>query len=231
MRPIEKTAEERAYVEEYIAGVLGTTPFGDVWNVNSVKATRKEKQQRTNRIQNRASKMHAQARRFQKLRNDMTFAATVKKSTERMQFVQTTKSFDDADCEDIRQAQENSIDMLYSSTLMKQVMGTTVNRLEEEEDDDVYYDSDPEDLRLRTRGGVRRASANHSNIIRSNGEDQYTSQPRVLSGAGFENIAVSRKLRRLDEEIIVDLVQVSDIPTSYVISPLLPFYTVCITFV
>ena len=54
-------------------------------------------------IKNRASLLNAQAIRLRTLRNEMTFAAALKRSREKMQYVQTTKSFDDADSERIRQ--------------------------------------------------------------------------------------------------------------------------------
>ena len=202
MRP--HTEKERAYVEEYIAGVLGA---GLVWNADETKPAQKDKQQlKANRIQNRASRMNAQARRLRTLRNDMTFAAAFKRSKEKMVFVQTTKSFDDAESDGIRQAQEQSMSMVHSSALMDRVMGTTANAAAEDEDV-LFYDSDPEDVRTRTRGGVRRASANRGNLVDNDAENSYKKRA-ILSGAGFESIAVSRKLRKLDEGLIVQLVQV-----------------------
>lgn len=208
----DEEAAERAFVEEYIAGVLGGPtsalgaffPDGDVWNVDSSKQS--QSKVKPNRIKNRASLLNAQALRLRTLRNEMTFAAALKRSKQKMQYVQTTKSFDDADGERIRQAQERSVSLLHTSALMERVMGSMVLSKPEAEEDAVYYDSDPEDVRPRTRG-VRRASANRQNAISNDDEHKPISRP-VLSGVGFERIAVGKKLRKLDEGLIVQIVQV-----------------------
>ncbi|CAB9502879.1 expressed unknown protein [Seminavis robusta] len=211
-----KAAAERAYVEEYIAGVLGGPnsalgaffPDGDVWNVDTSKQSSNQDKPRTSRIKNRASLLNAQALRLRTLRNEMTFAAALKRSKEKMQYVQTTKSFDDADDADrerIRQAQERSVNRLHSSALMNRVMGSMVLSKPDAEDDSVYYDSDPEDVRPRTKG-VRRALANRSNKLGHAEALRLQARP-VLSGVGFEQIAVGKKLRKLDESLIVQIVQ------------------------
>jgi hypothetical protein len=207
-----KAAAERACVEEYIAGVLGAPstalgaffPDGDVWNVDSSKRPADKK--KVNRIRNRASLLNAQATRLRTLRNEMTFAAALKRSKEKMQYVQTTKSFDDADSERLRQAQERSVNRLHSSALMERVMGTMVTAKPEVEEEAVYYDSDPEDVRPRTKG-VRRALANRCNLVGEDEAERHQTRP-VLSGVGFERIAVGKKLRKLDEGLIIQIVQV-----------------------
>jgi hypothetical protein len=199
-------------VEEYIAGVLGAPstalgaffPDGDVWNVDSSKRPADKK--KVNRIRNRASLLNAQATRLRTLRNEMTFAAALKRSKEKMQYVQTTKSFDDADSERLRQAQERSVNRLHSSALMERVMGTMVTAKPEVEEEAVYYDSDPEDVRPRTKG-VRRALANRCNLVGEDEAERHQTRP-VLSGVGFERIAVGKKLRKLDEGLIIQIVQV-----------------------
>ena len=206
-------AEERVIVEEYIAGVLGGPAGifangGDAWNVeNSKQAPTKDKSKR-NHIKNRASHLNAQAMRLRSLRNEMTFAAALKRSKEKMHFVQTTKSFDDIDSERLRQAQDKSFSRMHSSALMgSMINGMVATRHNLGDDDDaVYYDSDPEDARPRTRG-VRRASANRRNAITEQDEKPKV-RPPVLSGVGFEKIAIGKKLRKLDEELIIDIVQV-----------------------
>lgn len=205
----QKAEAERAYVEEYIAGVLGGPtsalgaffPDGDVWNVDSSK----NQKLKTNRIKNRASLLNAQALRLRTLRNEMTFAAALKRSREKMQYVQTTKSFDDADGERIRLAQERSVNRLHTSALMERVMGSMVLSKPEEEEDAIYYDSDPEDVRPRTKG-VRRALANRRNAVDKDEQQKHQTRP-VLSGVGFERIAVGKKLRKLDEGLIIQIVQ------------------------
>ena len=87
-------------------------------------------------------------------------------------------------------------------------MGSMVLSKTEAEEDAFYYDSDPEDVRPRTKGGVRRASANRRNAVEKDEEQKHQARP-VLSGVGFERIAVGKKLRKLDEGLIVQIVQVS----------------------
>lgn len=208
--------DERACVEEYIAGVLGGPtcavgvffPDGDVWNIDSSKQTgaAQNAKNKTNRIKNRASLLNAQALRLRTLRNEMTFAAALKRSKEKMQYVQTTKSFDDADSELLRQAQERSMKRLHTSALMGHVMGSMVLSKPEVVEDYVYYDSDPEDIRPRTKG-VRRALADRRNAVGKDEEEKHQSRS-VLSGVGFERIAVGKKLRKLDEGLIIQIVQV-----------------------
>jgi hypothetical protein len=217
VKPGDEAAAERIFVEEYIACALGGPdgalgvffPNGDVWNIDTSKqASQAKNDNGANRIRNRASLLNAQAVRLRQLRNEMTFAAALKRSKEKMHYVQTTKSFDDADMERLRQAQERSVNRLHSSALMERVMGSMVlAKHEEEEEEAVYYDSDPEDVRQRTRGGVRRAVANRHNAVTKEEEAQHQARP-ILSGVGFERIAVGKKLRKLDEGLIIQIVQV-----------------------
>jgi hypothetical protein len=204
-----KVAAERAFMEEYIAGVLGGPtsalgaffPDSDVWNIDSKK--RPADKRKVNRIRNRASLLNAQATRLRTLRNEMTFAAALKRSNEKMQYVQTTKSFDDADLERLR---ERSVNRFNSSALMERMMGGMVLSKPEVEEEAVYYDSDPEDMRPRTKG-VRRALANRRNLVGEEEAERHQTRP-VLSGVGFERIAVGKKLRKLDESLIIQIVQV-----------------------
>jgi len=213
------TEAERAQVQEYVTGVLGDATsatagigaFGNVWNASASKtATQNRKYAKVNRIQNRASVSNAQALRLQSLRNEMTFAAASKRLKEKMPYLQTTKSFDDAGNGRTRQEQERSSSMLQTPpALMERVMGSiaVLGEQPEADNDAVFYDSDPDDMRPRTRGGVRRACANRRNAVEEKKKHQI--HRPVLSGVGFENITLSRRLRKLDEDLIIQLVQVS----------------------
>lgn len=227
---IVEVDEERAHVEEYIADALGGQTCalgvygGDVWTLTKSQHPKNngESDSPARRIKNRASLLNAQAIRLRALRNEMTFAAALKRSKERMHYVQTTKSFDDiADNERIRQAQERSVNRLHTSALMGQVMGNMVfqqqtimaggnNNNIGGDDDTFYYDSDPEDVRVRTKG-VRRASANRGNTVTVEEQqklDQHHQNQQSWNDDGFEQNAFGKKLRKLDEHLIIQIVQV-----------------------
>jgi hypothetical protein len=214
--------EQRVIVEEYIASALGSPSAmysylteGDVWKAESAPAEEGKGEKGGTRIRNRASLLNAQAGRLRTLRNEMTFAAALKQSKERMHFVQTTQSFDDMSRTGKGRKDKAATEIanhFHTSALLKHVVGNMMvsdqsspGELEEEV---AYYDSDPEDARPRTmKKGPRRISAERLNRV----EDEKEESPRhqALSGVGFENLTSNRKVsKKLDEDVIVEMVQV-----------------------
>jgi hypothetical protein len=216
-------AEQRVAVEEFIATALGTSSVvysyiteggADIWNSKSSLPTHDSKDNKITR--NRASLLNAQAIRLRGLRNEMTFAAALKQSKEKMQFVQTVQSFDDAytraaGTKKLRAATE-AANLLHSSPLLQSI----VSRMKMHDTDGnskpeeivVYYDSDPEDSRPRNvnRGPRKVAADRQLRELDSTNVDR----PKALSGIGMEDIGTSMKIsRKLDEETIVEIVQVS----------------------
>ena len=140
----------------------------------------------------------------------MTFAAALKQSQETMHFVQTTQSFDDAAHHPTRlKAASEAAQMLHSSPLLQHVVGTmTVNQggvKPGQVDDVAYYDSDPEDVKPRSihKRAPRRVAAERQSMekLASNNIGQK------LNSAYLEKIPSHKKVRRLDEDAVVDIVQ------------------------
>jgi hypothetical protein len=215
--------EQRVMIEEYIAGALGSPSAmynylteGDVWKAESAPAEEGQAEKGGTRIRNRASLLNAQAGRLRTLRNEMTFAAALKQSKERMHFVQTTQSFDDVSRTGKGRKDKAATEVanrFHTSALLQHVVGNMMVSdqgisVEEVEEEVAYYDSDPEDARPRTmKKGPRRVSAERLNRV----EDEKEASPRhqALSGVGFENVTSNKKVsKKLDEEVIVEIVQV-----------------------
>jgi hypothetical protein len=222
-RETSSEVEKRVMIEEYIASALGSPSAmynylteGDVWKAESAPAEEDQGEKGGTRIRNRASLLNAQAGRLRTLRNEMTFAAALKQSKERMHFVQTTQSFDDASRTGKGRKDKAATEVanrFHTSALLQHVVGNMMFSdqgisVEEAEEEVAYYDSDPEDARPRTmKKGPRRVSAERLNRV----EDEKEESPRhqALSGVGFENVTSNKKVsKRLDEEVIVEIVQV-----------------------
>ena len=222
--------DQRVAVEEFIATALGTstdvysylTEGGDIW---SSKASTPDSNAEAGKIhRNRATILNAQAVRLRVLRNEMTFATALKQSREKMQFVQTVQSFDDAynraGTKRLRAATE-AANRLHSSALLKSIVNNM--RMHDEQgntkiDDDassnvVYYDSDPEDSRPHnTDKGPRKIvqvkeGQRHGEVENQNGGMTPPLPSRTL--VGLEDVITPMKIsKKLDEETIVEIVQV-----------------------
>lgn len=212
--------EQRIVVEEFIATALGAPTAmytylteGDIWNIETSISTQEPKCASVAR--NRASLLNAQAARLRGLRNEMTFAAALKQSKERMHFVQTVQSFDDVYTREggskkLRAATE-AANRFHSSPLLQSIVESMKMHDPNgysKEDEVVYYDSDPEDSRPRTANkGLRQSAADRLNKASDSKDVQQRS---ALSGVGFEDIGTVKKVsRKLDEETIVEIVHVS----------------------
>jgi hypothetical protein len=214
--------DQQVIVEEFIASALGApnavytyVTDGDIWNIQSSTSMTDAKE--TPVARNRASLLNAQAARLRSLRNEMTFAAALKQSKEKMYFVKTVQSFDDAYTRlggsRRLKATTKAANQLHSSPLLRSIVERMTMHdpngdfLEDKEENVVYYDSDPEDIRPRTSQiGPRRAVAEKVNgKIEAEG-----THIRNLSGVGFDNIGSTKKIsKKLDEETIVEIVHVS----------------------
>lgn len=216
--------EQRIVVEEFIANALGapTAMFtylteGDVWNVETSVTNQEPKD--TTIARNRATLLNAQAARLRELRNEMTFAAALKQSKGRMQFVQTVQSFDDAytragGTKKLRVATE-AANLFHSSPLLNSIVGSMRlhdpdGQSKKDDDDVVFYDSDPEDSRPHHRTADRGPRQVAADRLNKAPDTNCRVHHRALSGVGFEEIGTTRKVsRKLDEEAIVEIVQVS----------------------
>jgi hypothetical protein len=204
--------EQRLLIEEYIASALGTPSAvfsylseADVWNAQATDHGPSEPARKApeGRIRNRASVLNAQCDRLRNLRQEMTFAAALKASKERMR-LQTTQSFDDARMLKSASLEKEVANQFHSSALLKHVVGNMMLSSPAEQDDEVaFYDSDPEDARSKTLKDPRQVTAE------SRRKSKSVRPARALSGPGFEKIKGSNKRvsRKLDEDTIVQIVQ------------------------
>jgi hypothetical protein len=211
-------AEQRVAVEEFIATALGTSNVvysyltdGDVWsNKLSLPATDAKENKIT---RNRAALLNAQAARLRSLKNEMTFAAALKQSKEKMRFVQTVQSFDDAynreaGTKKLRAATE-AANLLHGSALLRSITQSMKMHGPEglPEDDVAYYDSDPEDLRPRHRNqGPRKVAADRQQ--QDLDHTPIVDRPTAWSGIGMEDCTAAKISKKLDEGTIVEMVQV-----------------------
>ena len=224
--------EQRVAVEEFIATALGTstevysylTEGGDIWSSKASIPVSDAKEGKIHR--NRATILNAQAARLRVLRNEMTFATVLKQSKEKMQFVQTVQSFDDAynraGTKKLRAATE-AANRLHTSPLLQSI----VNNMKIHDaqgntkvDDDVninvvYYDSDPEDSRPHNTDKGPRRIVQAKRDLCSSGDKTYdvtmTSQspPSSRTLVGLEDVITPMKIsKKLDEDTIVEIVQV-----------------------
>jgi hypothetical protein len=212
--------EQRVVIEKFIASALGAPTAmytylaeGDIWNIETSVSNQDQKVPTVTR--NRASILNAQAVRLRGLRNEMTFAAALKQSKERMRFVQTVQSFDDvytraSGTKKLRAATE-AANRFHSSPLLSSIVGSMMMHDPDghsKEEEIAYYDSDPEDARPSTtkRGPRQVAAARQNEASETRGGYHH----RALSGVGFEEIGTNKRVsRKIDEEAIVEIVQVS----------------------
>jgi len=223
--------EQMVMIEEYITAALGapsamysylTEP--EVWNSEVITAPPKsdpKDPKLNNRIRNRASQLNAQAVRLRGLQKEMTFAAALKQSKERMHVIKTTHSFDDnrlSRRNPKQTAANEAADQFHASALLQTLVESMVYDSQDvakmvekkDKDEEVFYDSDPEDARpRRTRQDPRRVSAELQNQMDDSSVTKNTpSQRLALSGAGFDRVKSNKKVsKRMDEDAVIEIVQ------------------------
>ena len=218
--------------EDYIAGVLGAPSamasmlsVGDVFNSAGLTPPKPEStQSEINRIQNRACVPNAQALRLKNLRSEMTFEAAQRQNRERLYFVQTVTSVDDIEIARRRRKEKFSVPpetdfgtQFDSAALLQQVVGNVIpNANSTEEDEILYYDSDPESSRVRTHSrGPRRVHADRLNAI----ENATRNRRRTLSGIPINRLATGKRWKKMDESLVTEIIEVrpNDSNFAYVI--------------
>lgn len=213
--------DQQLALEEYIATALDAPSVmysylveGDSWNVetkdnNTGQSSPSGHARR--RVQNRANLLNAQANRLRNLRNEMTFTSAFKRSKE-MKFMSKAQSFDDAQMLSSQRRQQQATlkgaEKLHASPLIQNIVealaldepGNTSNKGEEV----AYYDSDPEDMEPREPSD--RGLVYFDRIDRAR---QVVSKPDGPSKVrGLDKIPLGKKVKKLDEESVVDIVQV-----------------------
>lgn len=210
--------DQALMVQEYFRSALGAPNAvysyileSDVWSAD--RSVPQHGNEPSRPIKNRANVLNAQAIRLRKLRNEMTFAAALKQSEEKMHFVQTTQSFDDArhySSKPPLKVANQAAQRLHSSPLLQHVIqsmkvsdGHTVESTENVD----FYDSDPEDVKPRTltSRGPRQAAADRLNVVEKN---NIKNNDKAMSANFLEQIPFDKKVKKLDEDAVVDVVQV-----------------------
>ena len=217
--------DQQLALEEFIATALDAPNVmysylveGDNWNKetndNNVEQPSPSSGQVRRRVQNRANLLNAQAIRLRNLRNEMTFTSAFQRSKE-MKFLSKAQSFDDAQILSSQrrqlQATTKGAEKLHASPLINNIVqalaldepGTTSNEGEEV----AYYDSDPEDMEPREpsdRGLVYFDRIDRARQVVSKSEGP-------MKASGLDKIPLGKKVKKLDEESVVEIVQVHTI--------------------
>ena len=147
------------------------------------------------------------------LRSEMTFEATQRHTREKLQFVQTVTSLDDLDVvrrrKERRRGPAPSSDFHHqfdSTTLLQHVVGNILAPGETGQNEEVlYYDSDPECSRVHTTGrGPRRVQAERANKI----EHATRNRRRSLSGIPINRLVNGRRWKKLDDGLVAEIIEV-----------------------
>jgi hypothetical protein len=213
--------DQQLALEEYIATALdapnamysylveGDNENADATNNKSEQATPLGHVRR--RVQNRATLLKAQAIRLRNLRNEMTFTSAFKRSKE-MKFPPRAQSFDDAQIYSTQRRQQQATlkgaEKLHASPLIQNIVQALAldeprNSLNEGEEV-VYYDSDPEDMEPREpsdRGLVYFDRIDRARQILSKSDAPFRAK-------GLDKIPLGKKVKKLDEASVVEIVQV-----------------------
>lgn len=202
----------RAMAEDYISGVLGAPTA--VANLLSVKdmwpSAQKPDIIKKRVLQNRSRSVGAQAAHFNQLRKRMTFV--VSDTVEKMPLVQLVSSYDDVErsgrflkkllAKDIRKPPRNDSTQFLTNVVQDLEQKSLPASNPEEEL--VFYDSDPEDLRESAlKRGPRRAVA-----VRKNKTPRSTPRREALADVPPSKISLSRRLRRGgDDDYVAGIIE------------------------
>jgi hypothetical protein len=215
--------EQQRMLEEYIASALGAPSAfysylteGQRWS-SEITGKNGEGNRLGGahaRIRNRSGVLNAQARRLRRLKGEMTFSAAVKKSQEALPYVQTSRSFNEESIYRRRaKVAEEGASQFHSSVLFRHVIGSAHAKpdlLPTDDDEVVYYDSDPEDARSHSlfRKCPRQVEAQYKNKT-----PPATAVPNVppsyVADSGFGKVkSIRRVSKKLEEDVIIQIVQV-----------------------
>lgn len=209
--------EQQRMLEEYIASALGApsafysffTEGGERWTTPN-SDDRNHSTGVNARVRNRSSVLNAQARRFRRLRGEMTFSAAFKKSQEVMPYIQTTRSFNDETIyrRQAQQVAEEGASLFHSSGLLQHVVGSMrVIPQAPSEDEVVYYDSDPEDARSHSL--YRKCPRQVAAQLHNQGKAVSPLKAPAPVETSFAKIkSIRRVSKKLEEDVIVQMVQV-----------------------
>eukprot|EP00339_Tiarina_fusa_P000837 CAMPEP_0116996638 /NCGR_PEP_ID=MMETSP0472-20121206/379_1 /TAXON_ID=693140 ORGANISM="Tiarina fusus, Strain LIS" /NCGR_SAMPLE_ID=MMETSP0472 /ASSEMBLY_ACC=CAM_ASM_000603 /LENGTH=908 /DNA_ID=CAMNT_0004695329 /DNA_START=261 /DNA_END=2987 /DNA_ORIENTATION=- len=204
--------KHRAMAEEYISGVLGPqTAMSTLLSVRDIWKPASKRRVKTKIIRNRATRVGGPARRLRQLKNRMTFNAAA--TRQHMAFVQVISSFDDIDVAGRWSAgkfsaqQADVDDGGPSPDFFDRVTGTTGQETKpsSDENEEVFYDSDPEYSRERAhRNGPRRVVAEMENIDTSR---QHEMRQEALGGIGMNRLMLNRRWKKFDDDIITEVIE------------------------
>jgi hypothetical protein len=212
--------EQQRMLEEYIASALGAPSAfysylteGQKWSHQARNQTESTKSSAKTRFRNRSTVLNAQARRLRRLKGEMTFSAAIQKSQESLPYVQTSRSFNDEAFSRRRaKVAEEGASQFHSSVLFRHVVGSATMKPDPLPDDElVYYDSDPEDSRSQSlfRKCPRQVQAQLAN--KSQGAVELTTFPAPSADTGFSKVkSIRRVSKKLEEDVIIQIVQVSE---------------------
>ena len=204
----QKEKTHGSMTEEYMSGALGrqtamTTlqTVKEIWN-----PAPKHRSMKKRRILNRVAQSGGQARRLSQMRNKMTFNAAM--TTKKMPFLQVASSFDDINVAERwgagkQAAKTRTTDELDGpQDFFDKVVG--ISSSDNDKNEDLYYDSDPGDIRERTHTkGPRRVIADIKTI-----HARQRARREVLSGIDMTRLLQNRRRKKADDETITEVIEV-----------------------
>jgi hypothetical protein len=126
-----------------------------------------------------------------------------------MKFVQIISSFDDIETTGRRSgnltSETTGIGRQSNSSAFP-FMGKGV-KPEDDESEILFYDSDPEDSRVRSlRRGPRRVLAEQENKLEAG---EVPARRTTLSGIPMKHLGLGRRRKKMDEDVMTEIIDVS----------------------
>ncbi|CAJ1907318.1 unnamed protein product [Cylindrotheca closterium] len=165
-------------------------PSGASRSMTSLLWNTTKSDRRKHRLQNRAANPSSKARRWKNLRNQMTFEAADLEND--IPYLKTVQS-----CDDFDKSRETLKATPPSNPFSKK-------RHNNEDDVELYYDSDPEDAREVTfrRLGARGVQAAKANKIK---DDSVLGRTRQTTASMTP--LYNRKMKKVDDTLILDIIE------------------------
>lgn len=202
------SADKQQEVQSYIAHILGATSQGKKVASEPISTSihnddRKDVIVPNPNFRNRVCLPNGPSKRWHQLNSEMTFSSALERSKQHMQVVQTTKSMDDIEgLSYMNSTQPVELAFFDASVYLSSLVDQLLPEVEQLDDENIlYYDSDPEDARPSNSGSVRGGPIAEAML-------HEPVEPPVLSrnAIEFRTCAVGRQL---EEEVVLDVVDVS----------------------
>jgi hypothetical protein len=212
----DDSADKRQEVESYIAYVLGAPSQGKQTTSEQISTLIHNGDPRMDvavpnpKFRNRVCLPNGPSKRWHQLNSEMTFSSALERSKQHMQVVQTTKSMDDIEGLSYMKSTQPAQFAFFDATgYLSSLVDHLLPEVEELDDENtLYYDSDPEDARPRNFGSDRSRP-----IVEAMLHEPVEPPTLCRNAIEFRTRAVGR---RIEEEVVLDVVDVSVSSFSFI---------------